>query len=45
MATYEIRSERNYAPKVIRVRNLIELPGLDNLRESKDLDRGEEVLS
>lgn len=32
MATYEVRSERNYAPKVIRVRNLIELPGLDNLR-------------
>lgn len=32
MSTYEIRSERNYAPKVVRVRNLIELPGLDNLR-------------
>ena len=32
MSTYEIRSEHNYAPKVIRVRNLIELPGLDNLR-------------
>lgn len=29
---YEILGEKNYAAKVIRVRQLVELPGLDNLR-------------
>ena len=30
--TLELRGEKNYAAKVIRVRQLLELPGLDNLR-------------
>ena len=29
---YEILGERNYSLKVVRVRQLVELPGLDNLR-------------
>lgn len=32
MSKYEIVGEKNYAPKVVRVRQLVELPGLDNLR-------------
>ena len=30
--TYEVRGNRNYSPRVVRVRQLVELPGLDNLR-------------
>jgi len=32
MTTLDMKNEANYAPQVVRVHSLVELPGLDNLR-------------